>query len=262
MVKVVQSQWEEAQRAEADAPSAPLLAPTSPMRAVSVMTGTHFHALDEKGRVIIPAKLRPALTEQFWILLNGSDNIAFYNHSTWLDVMAYSESLTAQRPGDLVLADSVRRIAETAEKVVVEGNWRVQIPDYLRLRAQLDKEVVTVGVLNHAVLWDRQRWEQAQEFRPHSQEVRRTQDEILRAAASGRILKSRASESDHPQRVLHGQEQYEEVEGAPSANFAADVEAGAGLGSSGARGRTVAAAASASDGKRSSRVLTLSQIGR
>ncbi len=51
---------------------------------VPVMTGTHFHALDEKGRVIIPAKLRPAFTEQFWMMLDENDNIGIYNYRTGL----------------------------------------------------------------------------------------------------------------------------------------------------------------------------------
>jgi hypothetical protein len=181
--------------------------------------------------------------------------------------MAHCESLMAHHPGDEVIAASVERITGAAEMVSVEGNWRVPIPELLRMYAQLDKEVVTVGVLNHAVLWSRQRWEQAQELRLHGQEVRRTQAEILRAAASGRNLQARALETralkmGHQQQALHGQEQGEEVEAAPSAKAASSGGAESQLGNSGTRGRTVAADASAGDGKRSSRVLTLSQLGR
>ena len=159
---------------------------------VPVMTGTHFHALDEKGRVIIPAKLRPALTEQFWLMLDESDNVAIYNYQTGLDVLEHCEMMMADYPDNEDIASAVERITGAAELVSVEGNWRVQVSELLRFRAQLDKEVVTVGVLNHAVMWNRGKWETAQVKRLQSPDVRRAQAGMLRAAASG--IRKKANE--------------------------------------------------------------------
>jgi MraZ protein len=146
------------------------------------MTGTHFHALDEKGRVIIPAKLRPALTEQFWMMLDENDNIGIYNYKTGLDVLEHCERMIAEDPENEDIAYAVERITGAAELMTVENGWRVPVPEILRYYAELDKEVVTVGVLNHAVLWSRDKWEQAQTRRLQSVEVRRAQAGLLRAA--------------------------------------------------------------------------------
>jgi MraZ protein len=225
------------------------------------MTGTHFHALDEKGRVIIPAKLRPALTEQFWLMLDENDNVAIYNYQTGMDVLAHCEYMMAENPGDEDIAAAVERITGAAEMVTVEGNWRVPVSELLRFHAQLDKEIVTVGVLNHAVLWNRERWELAQARRLQNQSVRRTQAEILRAAASG--IRKRASEkADRQTPTLHGQEESEEIQATPAARAAKAGGAGSRPGDVDASGRSVAAVASAGDGKRSPRVFTLSQLGR
>lgn len=209
---------------------------------VPVMTGTHFHALDEKGRVIIPAKLRPALTERFLMMLDENDNVAMYNYETGRDVLEYCERLMAHNPGDEFIAAAVERITGAAEWVMIDGdNWRVPIPDVLRFYAQLDKDVVTVGVLNKAVLWSRERWEESQHARLQSPEVRKAQAEMLRAAASGLKV------PPQPQ-------------AAPLEEKVEDVAARA-TGTDGA-GAERAAAAPAGDGRRGSRLLTLSQLGR
>lgn len=233
-----------------DAPAKPTRAPReersrfqAPVEDVPVMTGTHFHSLDEKGRIIIPAKLRPALTDRFWMMLDENDNVALYNYATGRDILIYCERLTALYPDDEFIAEAVLRTTGAAEQVQMEGDtWRVPISDMLRYQAQLDKEVVTVGVLNKAVLWSRERWEESQARRQENPEVRRVQAGMLRAAASG--LKP------PPAQTIHEEE-----------------ESGA-RGTGHGRVRSTVAGdertqdSSAGNGGRSTRILTLSQLGR
>ena len=228
---------------------------------VPVMTGTHFHALDEKGRVIIPAKLRPALTEQFWMMLDENDNFGIYNYRTGLDVLEHCERMIAEDPENEDIAYAVERITGAAELMTVENGWRVPVPEILRYYAELDKEVVTVGVLNHAVLWSRDKWEQAQTRRLQSVEVRRAQAGLLRAAASS-IKKSAEVSQETPQIA-----EQEEVAVASGTGGRIGIGTLGGGGASGGRdsaGRDERSAtpAPAGDGKRGSRVLTLSKLGR
>ena len=228
---------------------------------VPVMTGTHFHALDEKGRVIIPAKLRPALTEQFWMMLDENDNIGIYNYKTGLDVLEHCERMIAEDPENEDIAYAVERITGAAELMTVENGWRVPVPEILRYYAELDKEIVTVGVLNHAVLWSRDKWEQAQTRRLQSVEVRRAQAGLLRAAASS-IKKSAELPQETPQIA-----EQEEVAVASGTGGRIGLGTLGGGGASGGResaGRDERSAtpAPAGDGKRGSRVLTLSKLGR
>ena len=209
---------------------------------VPVMTGTHFHGLDEKGRVIIPAKLRPGLTERFWMMLDENDNVAMYDFQTGLDVLEYCERQMADNPADEFIAAAVERITGAAEQVQVENDsWRVAVSDILRFYAQIEKEVVSVGVLNKAVMWSRERWEEAQQKR-ESPEVRKAQAGMLRAAASQVKKPGKAQDAEV--------EVVEEV-AANATGTAANGTTGAGT-----------AAASTGNGGRSSRVLTLSSLGR
>ena len=207
----------------------------APEIGVPVMTGTHFHALDDKGRVIVPAKLRPGLTERFWMMIDENNNVAMYNYATGRDVLEYCEQQMAQNPGDEFIAQAVERITGAAELIVMEGDaWRVPVSEILKFRANIEKEVVTVGVLNKAVMWSRALWEDAQ-LVAESPEVKKAQATMLRAAAS------RVKPPEVPQIAKREEEVEEQADG-----------------TTGTSGKI----ASASDGGRSSRILTLSQLGR
>ena len=208
----------------------------APEIGVPVMTGTHFHALDDKGRVIVPTKLRPGLTERFWMMLDENNNVAMYNYATGRDVLEYCEQRMAQNPENEFIAQAVERITGAAELIVMEGDaWRVPVSEILRFRASIiEREVVTVGVLNKAVMWSRQLWEQAQ-LVAESPEVKKAQATMLRAAAS-RVKPPEVTQIAKKEELVEEQ---------------AD-------GTTGTSGKI----APASDGGRSSRILTLSQLGR
>ncbi len=210
---------------------------------VPVMTGTHFHGLDEKGRIIIPAKLRAGLTERFWMMLDENDNVAMYDYQTGLNVLEYCERQMADDPTNEFIASAIERITGAAEQVQVENDsWRVAVSDILQLYAGLSKEVVTVGILNKAVMQSRERWEVTQQHRD-SPEVRKAQATMLRAAASQVKDKDR----DKPQDAEREEE------------LAANATGATGTAGNGTTG---AAAASAGNGGKGSRLLTLSNIGR
>ena len=221
---------------------------------VPVMTGTHFHSLDEKSRVIIPAKLRAALGERFWLMRTQRNNIGIFPYQTGLDIIRQAEERQADDPDDDTLAMAVEDITSSAELVEAESAWRVTIPDILCMFAHLDKEVVTVGVLNHAELWDRKKWVADQQKRMnHSEEIEKIRANIMRAGASGTGRKKKAEEKSLP-----------EIETAP---LVVETAVGNATGTDGnlagnlGNGR-VAPAASAGDGKRGKSVLSLDTIGR
>jgi MraZ protein len=223
---------------------------------VPVMTGTHFHALDDKARVIIPAKLRPALGERFWLMRTRRNNVGIFPYETGLDIIREAEERQAEHPDDEMLAAALEQITDSAELVEAESGWRVSIPDILRLFAGLEKEVVTVGVLNHAELWSRERWVKHQESRlEQSEEIGRLHAEIMRAGASG--TRRKAKQERQPD-VLPAVEHVNVA--ATGANAANAGAAGLATGTDGA-GR-VAPAASTGDGGRSKSVLSFANIGR
>lgn len=219
---------------------------------VPVMAGTHFHALDDKFRVIIPAKLRPALGERFWLMRTQRNNVGIYPYQTGLDIIRQAEERQADNPEDDLLAIAVEEITSSAELVEAESAWRVPIPDILRLYAGLEKEVVTVGVLNHAELWDREKWVADQQNRMNqSEEIGKIRAGIMRAGASGT---GRKKPEEKPVQQL----ETAPVEAESAANATGtDGNLAGNLGN----GRA-APAASSGDGKRSKSMLSFDNIGK
>lgn len=224
--------------------------------SVPVMLGTHFSVLDDKGRLTVPSSLRPALTERFYMMREADDSIGLYDYSTGQDVFAYCEQLMAEHANDAEIAAAVIRITGAATEIVIEKetDWRISIPEILRYHAGLEKDVVTVGALNHAALWNRERWEAMQAPRADEAGVRRAQGMLLRAAASGirQREQAAAAEKERMRREL-------------GESLIAARESGrelAGRGESAAAAASGGAVASAGDGGRSTRLLTLQQLGR
>ena len=217
-----------------------------------VIIGTYFSVLDDKGRLIIPAKLRVALTERFYLIREADDNIGLYSFATGQDLFEHCELSQREHPEDEEIAAAVERIVSSAVEVAAEGDWRIALPDVLRYYAQLDKSVVTVGALNHAVLWDRERWQAEQEKNQDNAGVRRVQAAMMRAAAAG--IRKQVKASPEIERTLELGESAVATTGAG--------RQGVGGGVRGLESEPAAAVASAGNGGRGSRTLTLSQLGR
>jgi DNA-binding transcriptional regulator/RsmH inhibitor MraZ len=182
------------------------------------------------------------------MMLDENDNVGIYNYQTGLDIFEDCERTLAEYPGDEIVASAVERTTGSAKRVIVETGWRVQIPDLLRFYAGLDKEVVTVGGLNHASIWDRDKWEEQHGRRLQSPDVRRMQAEMLRKAAS--TVRRTAAK---PEREIEPEELVEEdvaavAGGMGSVGFAADGQR--------------APSPSTGNGRRSARVPSLSEVGR
>jgi MraZ protein len=118
--------------------------------------GEYQHTIDAKGRIILPAKFREALGEQF-VATKGLDNCLFvYPLEEW----AIIESKLKQLP--FTNADArafVRFFFAGAAECEADKQGRVLIPTNLRDYAKLDKDIVIVGVSTRIEIWSKEVWE-------------------------------------------------------------------------------------------------------
>ena len=68
-----------------------------------------------------------------------------------------------------------------AARIELDGSGRLLIPEMLRKRAGLEKEVVMVGVENRTELWSRERWEK---FSEENLRLLEEIDSVMRKPAS------------------------------------------------------------------------------
>ena len=113
--------------------------------------GQHYHNVDKKGRVFVPAKYREELGEEFMLSRSpdGKRCLCVYPMSEWQKVDERLKSLPAVQAGKLV-----RFMYSGAEQVSCDGQGRVRIPQNLREYADLDGEAAVIGMSSKLEIWN------------------------------------------------------------------------------------------------------------
>ena len=122
-----------------------------------MLKGEYSHNIDTKGRLIIPAKFRDDLGEHF-VITKGMENCLYvYPEAEW---NAFEEKLNAL---PTTTDKNARKFAYFFQGSATDGDLdkqgRTLIPANLREFAQLDKEVVFIGMGKRAEIWDKARWD-------------------------------------------------------------------------------------------------------
>ena len=120
--------------------------------------GEYRHSIDEKGRLIVPAKLREQLGREF-IATKGLDKCLYlYPMDEWRHV---EEQLRDKIMTDPASRGIVRFFLAGAIPCELDKQGRVLVPAKLREYAGIDREVVLAGMLTRLELWDEKNWEAA-----------------------------------------------------------------------------------------------------
>jgi MraZ protein len=118
--------------------------------------GEYHHSIDEKGRMIIPAKFREALGTTF-VMTRGLDHCLFvYPMSEWSVLEQKLKSLSLMKSDARAFT---RFFFSGAVECELDKQGRVNIPSNLREHAKLDKDCVVIGVSNRVEVWSKEAWE-------------------------------------------------------------------------------------------------------
>jgi len=117
--------------------------------------GEFQHTIDPKGRLIIPNKFRHVLGEKF-VATRGLDNCLFvYPMDEWRGLEQKLKSLPLANKDARAF---VRFFFSGATECELDKQGRILLPANLRDYAQLDKDVVVLGVVNRVEIWSRELW--------------------------------------------------------------------------------------------------------
>lgn len=118
--------------------------------------GEYLHTIDPKGRLILPAKFREELGELF-IVTKGLDNCLFvYAKEEWAILEGKLKQLPLAKPEARAF---VRFFFAGAAEVECDKQGRVLLPTNLRDYAQVEKDVVILGVSNRVEIWSKSVWD-------------------------------------------------------------------------------------------------------
>ncbi|MFW5979816.1 MAG: division/cell wall cluster transcriptional repressor MraZ [Bacillota bacterium] len=118
--------------------------------------GEYQHNMDSKGRVIIPAKFRPELGDEF-VITRGLDNCLFvYPMREW---SILEEKLTSLPITSKNSRTFVRFFFSGATECNLDKQGRISIPANLRNYADLDKKLIIIGLANRIEIWANEKWD-------------------------------------------------------------------------------------------------------
>ena len=123
---------------------------------MAVFLGTHTPKLDEKGRLILPAKFRDELADGLVITRFQERCLAIWPIATFVEVAQSVRGTSSSQQ----VRDYQRMLASGASDETPDKQGRITIPPHLRAYASLEKDCVVVGAINRVEVWDATAWEQ------------------------------------------------------------------------------------------------------
>lgn len=118
--------------------------------------GTHTPRLDDKGRLILPARFRDELAGGV-VLTRGQE------HCLYAFTTAEFERMYAQlREAPLAqkqARDYIRVMLSGADPQIPDKQGRITLPPHLRAYAGLTKDLAVIGAGSRVEIWDAQAWQ-------------------------------------------------------------------------------------------------------
>ena len=127
-----------------------------------MITGESRNNLDEKGRIMIPARLRAEIAGNVLIVTKGIDRCLWlFPPEEWRRI---SENLMQSTSLFDPKARLIRRqIIAPAQETEIDKSGRINISHSLREAAGLEKECVILGIENYIEIWAEPNYKKYQE---------------------------------------------------------------------------------------------------
>lgn len=119
-----------------------------------MFTGTSFHSIDSKGRIVLPLKFREELGEAFYITKGFTDCVQVMSKEQFEHLRQQIRVLPANSAMSLQYV-----MISPAVEVSPNSQGRIPIPQTLREAAGLEKDAVVVGMDTRVEIWDKERFD-------------------------------------------------------------------------------------------------------
>jgi len=117
--------------------------------------GEYSHAIDDKGRVAVPAKFRKLL-QSGAVVTRGLDNCLFlYMKEEWQKLAEQISAAPINKANSRAFS---RFMLAGAVELEFDKQGRILLPEYLRQHASLRKNVILAGLYNRIEIWDEGVW--------------------------------------------------------------------------------------------------------
>jgi len=137
--------------------------------------GEYQHALDNKNRIIIPSKFREGLGEKF-VLTKGLDGCLYvYTRSEWNILEEKLKTLPLTNKDARAF---VRFFFSGANEIDVDKQGRALIPQNLLEYANIERDIVSIGVSTRIEIWSKAKWQEYNDSNINFDEIAEKMSEL------------------------------------------------------------------------------------
>lgn len=138
---------------------------------MSSFKGSYIHAVDEKGRISIPARMRKYLSpeaNETFVVTRGTETCLFlFPLDEWEKLEQKLKELNTFNPQHRLL---IRVLLMWAVEVTLDNQSRIMIPKNLLEFAKIDKEALIIGALDRIEIWNPEIFKEYVDTQPESYE--------------------------------------------------------------------------------------------
>ena len=114
--------------------------------------GTYEHTIDEKGRLVIPRKMREEAGVRLFIMKGFDGALSLFKEVEFERLTREFNSLPFSKKD---IRAYLRIQLASACELEIDKMGRVQIPSSLLTKYQIGKDVVVIGAGDHMEVWDK-----------------------------------------------------------------------------------------------------------
>lgn len=118
--------------------------------------GSYEYSIDEKGRLVIPSKMRSGLVSLKLYLLKGFDGcVSIYDESSFITYVKKLELLKFEKEKVRL---HQRILLQSVVEIQLDNQGRILIPSKVLKDYCIGNKVLILGALDHIEIWDLMKW--------------------------------------------------------------------------------------------------------
>lgn len=121
-----------------------------------MFTGEYRHNLDNKNRLMIPAKYRDQLSPKIYVTEWLDGCLAAFAQEEWEELVEKLNSLPITNAKARAF---VRRLTGKADECALDKQGRILLPQFQLKDEAFDKACVVVGASNHFEIWPEEKYD-------------------------------------------------------------------------------------------------------
>ena len=118
--------------------------------------GSYSHNLDDKGRLVIPSKMRDELGVKAYILKGFDGALSIYKESDFQNLVSELKTLAFNKKNSRAY---LRIQLASACELDIDRQGRALLPTQLLSKYKIGKEVIVIGMLDHIEVWNKADYE-------------------------------------------------------------------------------------------------------